>query len=66
MDLEIIMRNEVRKGQEPYDFTQIWDVKQIAKKVIDTDKNVVDTRGVGAWGEDEEGEWGQYVVTKQD
>ena len=66
MDLEIIMRNEVRKGQEPYDFTQIWDVKQIAKKVIDTDKTVVDTRGVGAWVKDEESEWGQYVVTKQD
>ena len=66
MDLEIVMINEVRKGQEPYDFTQIWDVKQIAKKVIDTDKNVVDTRGVGAWVKDEEGEWGQYVVTKED
>ena len=66
MDLESIMRNEVRKGQEPYDFTQIWDVKQIAKKVIDTDKNVVDTRGVGAWVKDEVGEWGQYVVTKED
>ena len=66
MDLEIIMRNEVRKGQAPYDFTQIWDVKQIAKKVIDTDNTVVDTRGEGAWGEDEEGEWGQYVVTKED
>ena len=66
MNLEIIMRNEVRKGQEPYDFTQIWDVKQTAKKVIDTDKNVVDTRGVGAWVKDEEGEWGQYVVTKED
>ena len=66
MDLESIMRNEVRKGQEPYDFTQICDVKQIAKKVIDTDKNVVDTRGVGAWVKDEESEWGKYVVTKED
>ena len=54
-----------RKGQEPYDFTHMWDIKQKStnehskNKLIDTDNNMVVTRREGESGEDEEGKGGQ-------
>ena len=42
-------KSEIRKCQEPYDFTHMWDMEL---KVMDTDSSVVVTRGkgVGRWG----------------
>ena len=51
MDLENIMLSKislVRKREEPYGFTHVWDVKL---KLIDTDNSMVVTRGKGVVGE---------------
>ena len=34
MDLEIIILNEVRQRQIPYDFTYMWNLKYDTKKLI--------------------------------
>lgn len=40
------------KGHEPYDFTQMWDIKQCNKpnKLIDTNKSTVASRAEGGGG----------------
>ena len=48
------------RGQEPNDFTHMWDISQKAThKLIDPDYSMVPTRGEGAVGEGKEGKGGQ-------